>query len=131
MVALSAIRSSNSRISSSLPLHLVAIFVGATSGIGLYTLKAFTKYARWPRVYFIGRSQATGDCIVAECKELNPEGKFLFVRADVSLIKNVYKVCEDIKTKEETLNLLMMCQGTLVGRTGWLFTFSPVARYRG
>ena len=43
-------------ISSSLPPNLVAVFVGTTSGIGLYTLKAFAKYALRPRVYFIGRS---------------------------------------------------------------------------
>jgi NAD(P)-dependent dehydrogenase (short-subunit alcohol dehydrogenase family) len=124
MVALSAVQSSNSLISSSLPPHLVAVFVGATSGIGLYTLKAFAKYARRPRVYFIGRSQATGDRIAAECKELNPEGEFLFVRVDVSLIKNVDEVCADIKTKEEKVNLLVMCQGTLVARTGQSLTFS-------
>lgn len=118
MVALSAMQSSNSMISSSLPPNLVAVFVGATSGIGLYTLKAFAKYALRPRVYFIGRSQAVGDRVAVECKELNPEGEFLFVRVDVSLIKNVDDVCADIKTKEEKVNLLVMSQGTLVGRTG-------------
>ena len=127
MVALSAVQSSNSLISSSLPPYLVAVFVGATSGIGLYTLKAFAKYARQPRVYFIGRSQATGDRIVAECKDLNPEGDFIFVRVDVSLIRNVDEACVDIKRKEKNVNLLVMCQGTLVGRTGSLFTFSHFA----
>ena len=101
-------------MSSSLPPHLVAVFVGATSGIGLRTLKALAKYALRHRVYLIGHSQATGDRIAAEYKELNPEGEFLFVKVDVSLIKNVDDVCADIKTKD----LLVMCQGTLVWRTG-------------
>jgi hypothetical protein len=43
MVSLTAVQASNSCIASSLPLGLVAIFVGATSGIGEYTLKQFAK----------------------------------------------------------------------------------------
>jgi NADP-dependent 3-hydroxy acid dehydrogenase YdfG len=61
MVSLSDIQSSNSRIASTLPRGLVAVFVGATSGIGETTLKQFAKHAHQPRVYFIGRSQEAGD----------------------------------------------------------------------
>ena len=38
---------------------------------------------------------------------------------------NVGEVCADIETKKEKVNLLVMCQGTLVGRTGKSFTSSP------
>jgi hypothetical protein len=74
MVSLSDIQSSNSRIASSLPLGLVAVFVEATSGIGETTLKQLAKHTRQPRVYFIGRSQEAGDRIVAECKALKRGG---------------------------------------------------------
>ncbi|OTA95223.1 hypothetical protein M434DRAFT_29090 [Hypoxylon sp. CO27-5] len=56
MVSLEAIRNSNSPIAAELPVGLVAAFVGATSGIGEASLEQFVKYARKPRVYFIGES---------------------------------------------------------------------------
>ncbi|MCJ1246082.1 hypothetical protein MMC30_003286 [Trapelia coarctata] len=114
MVSLSDVHLSNSRICTSLPQGLVAVFVGATSGIGLYTLKQFAKHVRQPRVYFVGRSQEAGDRIAAECKALNSEGEFTFVKADVSLISVVDDVCRDIKSKEKAVNLLFLSPGTLV-----------------
>ncbi|PQE29254.1 short-chain dehydrogenase reductase SDR protein [Rutstroemia sp. NJR-2017a BBW] len=112
MVSLSDVESSNSRIYSTLT-PLVALFVGATSGIGEATLKKFAKYSKQPRAYFIGRSQDAADRIITECKALNPEGEYIFRKADVSLIKIVDEVCEEIKTKEKSLNLLFLSQGVM------------------
>ncbi len=112
MVSLPDIQSSNSRIASALPPGLIAIFVGATSGIGETSLKQFAKHARQPRVYFVGRSQAAGDRIAAECKALNSEGEYVFIKADTSLILNVDDVCRDIKSKEKAANLLFLSTGT-------------------
>jgi NADP-dependent 3-hydroxy acid dehydrogenase YdfG len=122
MVSLSEVQSSNSRIASALPAGLVAVFVGATSGIGETTLKQFAKHARQPRVYFVGRSQEAGDCITAECKALNSEGEYVFVKADTSLIRTVDDVCRDIKTKEKSVNLLFLSTGTLISQT----SMSPI-----
>ncbi|KAL1954727.1 hypothetical protein VTO42DRAFT_780 [Malbranchea cinnamomea] len=113
MVSLTEVKSSNSRISSTLPPELVAVFVGATSGIGEVTLKTCAKYATRPRVYFVGRSQEAADRIVAECKALNPGGEYIFLRADVSLIRVVDRVCEQIKAKENNLNLLFLSTGVV------------------
>ena len=114
MVSLSDVQFSNSRIASTLPARLVAVFVGATNGIGEYTLKQFAKHTQQPRVYFVGRSQEAADRIVAECKALNSKGEFFFVKADVGLIGTVDDVCRDIKSKEMSINLLFLNQGTLV-----------------
>ncbi|KAI9709367.1 MAG: hypothetical protein M1820_003487 [Bogoriella megaspora] len=111
MVLLSTIRSSNTLIRSILPAELVAVFVGATSGIGEATLKEFAKHCRQARVYFIGRSKDAGDRISAECKASNAEAKFEFIQADVSLIRNVDKICDEIKAKENAINLLVLSQG--------------------
>ena len=111
MVSLSSVYSSNSLISSTLPPGLVAVFVGATSGIGEITLKKFAKYSCQPRAYFIGRSQGAADRIVAECKALNPAGEYLFIKADVSLICVVDEVCKEIKAKEKVLNILFLSAG--------------------
>jgi NADP-dependent 3-hydroxy acid dehydrogenase YdfG len=121
MVSLSAIRTSNSLISSTLSPGLVAVFVGATNGIGEITLKTFAKYSRQPRAYFIGRSQDAGDRIAAECKALNPAGEYIFRKADVSLIRVVDEVCKDIKEKEKALNILFMSAGVLsMDRSGMI-----------
>ncbi|KAH8900401.1 NAD(P)-binding protein [Thozetella sp. PMI_491] len=113
MVSLSAVRTSNSLISTALPAGLVAVFVGGTSGIGEASVKAFAKHARKPQVYIVGRSQDAADRILAECKTLNPEGKFAFLKADVSLIRTVDEVCNNIKAKEKTLNLLFLSCGVM------------------
>ena len=114
MVSLSLVQSSNTLISSTLPPNLVAVFVGATSGIGEATLKQFAKHARQPRAYFVGRSQDAGDRIFAECKALNAKGEFIFIKADVSLIRIVDKVCEEIKAKEKAINILFLSAGVAV-----------------
>ncbi|GKZ36258.1 hypothetical protein AbraIFM66950_007255 [Aspergillus brasiliensis] len=111
MVVLADIQSSNARITTSLPEGMVALFVGATSGIGEATLKQFAKHAARPRVYFVGRKQDAGKRIVAECEALNPEGEYIFIPADVSLLGNVDEVCRDIKKKESALNLLVLTPG--------------------
>ncbi|KAI8628217.1 NAD(P)-binding protein [Xylariaceae sp. FL1651] len=111
MVSLTSVRSSNSLISSTFPSGLVALFVGATSGIGEITLKKFAHYTTRPRAYFIGRSQDAADRIVAECRALNPAGQYIFRKADVSLIRVVDEVCEEIKTKEQSINLLFLSAG--------------------
>lgn len=109
MVNLPDIRSSNTQIATALP-GLVAVFVGATSGIGEATLIEFARYVRQPLVYFACRSQEAGDRIQA--RRLNLEGKFIFIRADLSLIRNVDQVCDNIQKKEKTINLLFLSCGT-------------------
>jgi len=121
MVSLKEVELSNSRIATSLPPHLVAVYVGATSGIGEASLKQFAKYALQPRVYFLGRSQEAGDRIAGDLKKLNPQGEYIFVKADVSLIRVVDEVCADINSKEKVVNLLFLCTGTLIRKGVYFF----------
>ncbi|KAL2852100.1 hypothetical protein BJY01DRAFT_260167 [Aspergillus pseudoustus] len=111
MVTLGDILSSNAQVASSFPPGLVALFVGATSGIGAATLKAFAKYTRKPRAYFVGRSQEAADAIILECLELNPDGEYIFIQADVSLLKVVDQVSAQIRAREPHLNILFLSQG--------------------
>ncbi|KAI1413388.1 hydrogenase/reductase-like protein [Hypoxylon sp. FL1857] len=117
MVSLKAIQASNGRIATELPAGLVAVFVGATSGIGETSLKHFAKHAKQPRIYFIGRSQEAGERIEAELRLLNGDGEYTFLKYDVSLLKNVDQACRDIKEKESTINLLFISAGTLLSGT--------------
>jgi short-subunit dehydrogenase len=105
--------------------NLVAVFVGATSGIGMGTLKQFAKYAEKPKVYVIGRSKSSATALLNELQASNPEGKFEFIETEISLIKNVYAVCDEIKSKETKVDILFLSPGYLSfgGRLGE-FSFS-------
>ena len=85
----------------------------ATNGVGEATVRQFAKWAAAPRVYLIGRSPEAGTRIVNECKALNPQGKFTFISKDTSLIRNVDEICDGIKQKEKSVNLLFLTIGTL------------------
>jgi NADP-dependent 3-hydroxy acid dehydrogenase YdfG len=115
MVQLSEIIASNKRIPSTFPNGLVAVFVGGTSGVGEYTLKALAQYAGKIklRVYIVGRSEEAASRIIGECKQLNPSGVYEFIAADVSLLKSVDEVCRQIKTKETAINILFETQGSM------------------
>ncbi|KPM36156.1 hypothetical protein AK830_g10406 [Neonectria ditissima] len=113
MVAISKVLESNLLASSALPSGLVAVFAGATAGIGEMALKSFAQHTTRPKIYYIGRSQEAGDRLQRELKDLNPEGTYQFVKKDMSLLKNVDDVCRDIKSKEKAINVLFMSQGTL------------------
>jgi len=114
MVSLEAIRASNARIASELPAGLVAVFFGATSGIGETTLKQFAQRARQPRIYFAGRREDEGNRIKTELKTMNPDGEYHYLKCDASLLKNVDQLCRDIKSKESAINLLFVTVGTLI-----------------
>lgn len=130
MVSLSDIQASNSRIGSTLPSGMVAVFVGATSGIGEASLKQFARYAKKPKLYFVGQSQEAANRIVAQCQTLNSEGEYIFIKANISLIRTVDDVCRDIKAKEKSINLLFLSQGTLVSRTGMITALIAVVKFK-
>lgn len=112
MVALDLVHASNAQLRELGP-GLVALFVGGTSGIGEYTAKAFVKNAFSPRVYIVGRSETAADRIIQECKELNKDGKVEFLKADVTELEEVDRVCKEIAKKEKHINLIVQSQGNL------------------
>lgn len=118
MVGLEQIRSSNSNIGMVLPPGLVAIFAGATSGIGESSLKQFVKKAVKPRIYFIGRSKESGSRIHTELQQLNPGGEYVYISADVSLLRSVDDICREIKGGEAAINVLFLSTGTMVTGKG-------------
>jgi short-subunit dehydrogenase len=129
MVHLLDVQSSNAKIQTALPAGLVAVFVGGTNGIGEAALKEFARSARSPRAYFVGRSQEAAARITAECRQLNPEGEFIFIKADISLIRSVDDVCRELKEKERTINLLFLSCGTIRYGEGTSIT-SPLSLHQ-
>lgn len=118
MVTLSRILASNASLSTStLPSSPVAIFTGATSGIGASTVKAFARATGTgtagfkPRVYIVGRNERAAEEVVAYCTHHCPEGEWMFLKADLSLIKGVDQVCRTIKEREKRINILFLSAG--------------------
>ncbi|CAD6584834.1 MAG: hypothetical protein ASARMPREDX12_001764 [Alectoria sarmentosa] len=64
-------------------------------------------------MYFVGRSQDAADRIVLELKTIQPDAETTFIRKDLTLLKNVDEVCDEIKSKETKIDLLFMSQGTM------------------
>ena len=104
MVALSETRAANAALVTSQPL--VAVFIGATSGIGEYTVKALAsthgKNGKGLRAYIIGRNQKAAEETIAECLTSCPNGEFIFLPAnDLSLLKDVDEVSAEITKQEQ------------------------------
>ena len=61
---------------------------------------------------------------MSELKTIQPDAESTFIRKDLTLLKNVDEVCDEIKAKETKLNVLFMSQGTLSlkGRDGMLLS---------
>ncbi|KUJ16731.1 NAD(P)-binding protein [Mollisia scopiformis] len=112
MVSLDVVHASNARLRELGP-GLVALFVGGTSGIGEYTLKAFVKHSVSPRVYLVGRNASSAERIIEECRGLNKDGKIEFIKADVSELAEVDRACKEIAAKEKSINLILQTQGNL------------------
>lgn len=68
----------------------------------------------------MGRNNAAAERIIKECGELNQEGKVEFLKADVTELKEVDRVCKEIQNKEKKINLIVQTQGNLNldGRNG-------------
>lgn len=110
MVAIQAIRKSNARISE-LPEGLIALFIGATSGIGQQAMIQFAEHARKPRIYFAARKASAQADLLKELKEKNSEGSYTIIEKDVSLIRETNDVIDFVKSRESKLDLLFLSAG--------------------
>ncbi|KAL1604880.1 hypothetical protein SLS60_004420 [Paraconiothyrium brasiliense] len=113
MVSLHQVLSSNARIPHELPKNMVAVFAGATTGIGLATLKAFVKYAVAPRIYFLARNTPTAERIVTDCLTTNPSSTFHVLKVDLSSVRETTAACDTIKAKEKAVNLIVLTMGEI------------------
>ena len=96
MVAIKGIRAANDVLKDS-HQTLTAVFVGATSGIGLATLKAFTRSIPRPHAIIVGRSHTRFADELENLKTINPDGEYIFFEADVALMRNIDLVRDEIQ----------------------------------
>ncbi|KAF4333345.1 short-chain dehydrogenase reductase [Fusarium beomiforme] len=112
MVSIHAVRESNTRLAC-LPTGLVALFIGATSGIGKSTLHQFAQHVPAPHVYTVARPQTvqSHESFLTKLRQTNPDGSYNLITADISLISEVKKVVEAVKKAETQLDFLFLSPG--------------------
>ncbi|KAI0814146.1 hypothetical protein GGR55DRAFT_497563 [Xylaria sp. FL0064] len=112
MVSYSQVRASNALISDATAPR-VAVFVGGTSGIGNYTARALVSTGASVRVYIIGRksSEARTSAFIQDLHAINPKADVIWVEGEIALLAEVKRVCEIIKSKESSVDLLFLTTG--------------------
>ena len=139
MVRFDIVQSSNKTLINTQPL--VAVFVGGTSGIGEYTIRALANthgtQGKGLRLYIVGRNTSAAENIIAECTRTCPGADFRFIRAgNLALLKDVDSACAEIIRLEEAekakgrsarIDMLYMSQGYVAfnGREGNVTPFQP------
>lgn len=135
MVTLQTVQASNDRLKET-AAGLVAVFLGATSGIGQNALRQFVERTVEPRAYIVARNATAISPFIEELRSKNPGGKYEVIEKDVSLVKNVDEVAAIVKEKETKLDLLFLSVGffSFDGRQGMhivsLASSVPILTYR-
>ncbi|KAI2470075.1 NAD(P)-binding protein [Annulohypoxylon bovei var. microspora] len=132
MVKLDVVRTANAALADGTK-PFVAVVAGGTAGIGEATVRALAatfagrgsegEGRGFLRVYIVGRNQEAVRKIIAECTAVCPGGVFRFCRGDLSLLKEVDRVCAEItgierreadaKATPVKIDFLVCCQGVL------------------
>ncbi|KAK3693038.1 hypothetical protein B0T22DRAFT_448846 [Podospora appendiculata] len=111
MVDLQFVRGHNSALKAQTP-GLVAVFTGATKGIGAATAQALIKLLNTPTIYIVGRSEEKFSISQQpHLQALNSGARIVFIRADITLLREVDRVCALIATAEKKVDLLFMSPG--------------------
>jgi NAD(P)-dependent dehydrogenase (short-subunit alcohol dehydrogenase family) len=128
MVKLTTITAANSAFIKRQPL--TAVFVGATNGIGEFTVRELCKTHGQDgpglRIIMVGRNEKAAQTIMEECKAVCSTTEFHFVKAgDISLLRSVDKACSEIRkvlesVKAPGIDILVQSQGRVQfeGRVG-------------
>ena len=109
MVSITEVRAANSSLHTQTPdLALTAVFVGATSGIGLVTLRAFAQHIPHPTAIIVGRSKTRFATHLEDLRTINPNGVYEFIEHDIELIKDI----------DATTQLISQALSRIVGGEG-------------
>src|ERR1700742_2161322 len=100
MVSYNEIRAANALISDATAPR-VAVFVGGTSGIGQFTVRALVATGASVRIYLVGRksTQERTNAFIQELHTLNPNADVVWTEGEISLLAETKRVCEVIRAK--------------------------------
>lgn len=123
MVSLKLVQQSNAALRSTTS-DQISLFVGATSGLALATMTEYAKHSTRPKIYIVGRNPSKLSNIIKNLEKINAQGTYIPIQSEFSLFKNVDTACEELKAREKSLDLLLMCPGYL--KPGRVPGFSPL-----
>jgi NAD(P)-dependent dehydrogenase (short-subunit alcohol dehydrogenase family) len=112
MVSYKEIRASNALINDETGPR-VAVFVGGTSGIGKFTVKALVGAGATVKIYLIGRksSEERTLAFIQELNAINPKAEVIWTEGEISLLAETKRICEIIKSRESSVDLLFLTAG--------------------
>jgi len=108
--ALTEIKAANSRITAE-NAPRTAVFVGATSGIGKATLTRVVAQKIPIKIYVIGRNATKQRVFLDELPKSNKKADIVFMEAEVSLMAETKRVCNEIKATETSLDAVFLSTG--------------------
>jgi NAD(P)-dependent dehydrogenase (short-subunit alcohol dehydrogenase family) len=126
MVAVEKVRAANASFFQQ--RSLVAVFIGATSGIGEYSVREMARLYGGAkqlslRLYIVGRNSTAAGKIINDCSRACPNGLFTFVQSeDLASINDVDRTSAKILELEQKnaqndtprIDFLVMTQGRVV-----------------
>ncbi|KAK1242060.1 hypothetical protein MKX07_000046 [Trichoderma sp. CBMAI-0711] len=112
MVSYKEIQASNALINDATAPR-VSVFVGGTSGVGKFTIRALASTGASVKIYLVGRksSEEPTRAFIQELSTINPKAHIIWTEGEVSLLADVKRVCEGIKEKEPRVDLLFLSAG--------------------
>ncbi|KAK0645393.1 short chain dehydrogenase/reductase family protein [Cercophora newfieldiana] len=112
MVSHSEILASNALLNDATAPR-VAVFVGATSGIGKLTLHALVATGASTRIYLVGRQSSFERTkpFIDELHALNPRATIIWTEGEYSLLSETRRICNEILAKEQRIDLLFLTAG--------------------
>lgn len=90
---------------------LVCVFAGATAGIGRATLERLATMVHSSTFYILGRNKQRHAAWIDQLKASSLNSKFVYVEAQVSLISDIDKACDQILSAERKVDILCMSPG--------------------
>ncbi|KAF9004319.1 hypothetical protein BDQ17DRAFT_1354932 [Cyathus striatus] len=99
--------------SFAIPKSPVAIFVGGTAGIGEGMARAFAQYTNGnAHIIIVGRNQSAAESLISSFPPPHEgEGKYEFIKCDITLMVNIYNTCYEIRKRVAKINYLVLSAG--------------------
>jgi NAD(P)-dependent dehydrogenase (short-subunit alcohol dehydrogenase family) len=118
MVSLSEMRASNTRITEDTVPH-IAVFTGATDGIGKAALVRLLATKLPIKVYVIGRNGDKHKAFLDQLRGSNKQANVIWLEGQLTLLADTRRLCDEIKAREKCIDALYMSAGFISSeRTG-------------
>lgn len=119
MTSLVTLSTSNAQLSGT-TLPQVAVFVGATAGIGHATLTQYVNMGYPLRAYVVGRNEENFKSVLSKLRESNKAAELIFLEGQISLLAETKRLTDEILRREKHVDMLFLSAGFLpfTGRQG-------------